>query len=51
MVKTRRSLVRKLENHVEANHPYEVPEVLGLPVLTGNKAYLQWLADETKARP
>lgn len=50
IVKTRRSLLARLEKHVHANHPYEVPEVISLPVLTGNKAYLQWLADETRAR-
>ncbi len=31
---------------VEA-HPYEVPEVLVLPVEGGNMAYLNWVAEQT----
>jgi len=28
-------------------HPYQVPEVLALPVLAGNPAYLDWMAEST----
>ena len=28
-------------------HPYEVPEVLVLPVEGGNMAYLNWVAEQT----
>jgi periplasmic divalent cation tolerance protein len=27
-------------------HPYEVPEILAVPVIAGNKAYLAWMEDE-----
>ncbi len=42
-----RSLLDQLVTHVKANHPYDTPEVLALPVLGGSPAYLQWLADST----
>jgi len=32
-------------------HPYQVPEVLALPVLAGNPAYLDWIADSTAGEP
>ena len=36
--------VRLTQALVEA-HPYEVPEVLVLPVEGGNRAYLRWVAE------
>jgi periplasmic divalent cation tolerance protein len=32
-------------------HPYEVPELLALPVAGGNQPYLDWLNDETRSGP
>jgi len=52
VAKTRRSLLRKLTRYVQENHPYAIPEVLALPVLGGNPAYLGWLGESTgSARP
>jgi periplasmic divalent cation tolerance protein len=36
----------ELENEVKRIHPYEVPEILALPVTEGNSSYLNWLKDE-----
>jgi periplasmic divalent cation tolerance protein len=33
---------------VLALHPYEVPEVIALPVEAGSARYLAWIADETR---
>ena len=32
-------------------HPYEVPELLSLPVEKGNPAYLDWVRAETRHDP
>jgi len=32
---------------VKDNNPYEVPEILALHILTGNKDYLDWIEAET----
>jgi len=32
-------------------HPYQVPEVLALPVLAGNPAYLDWISESTAGEP
>ncbi len=45
-VKTQRRLYDRVEQAIRAAHPYEVPEILALPVAAGSAAYLQWLGDE-----
>jgi periplasmic divalent cation tolerance protein len=32
---------------VAREHPYDVPDVIVTPILTGNPAYLQWIADQS----
>lgn len=34
-----------LETAIKKLHPYEVPEILALPVATGFPAYLNWMAE------
>lgn len=29
------------------NHPYEVPEIIALPILMGYQGYLDWIEEET----
>jgi periplasmic divalent cation tolerance protein len=36
-----------LESLVKQNHPYETPEIIALPVSTGNQDYLEWIKAET----
>lgn len=43
---TRQRLPALLERAAEL-HPYDVPEVLALPVEAGHVPYLRWVADET----
>lgn len=50
IAKTRAALVEDLIARVRAIHSYQVPCVLSLPVETGNKEYLTWLADEARPR-
>jgi periplasmic divalent cation tolerance protein len=40
---TRASLVERIVARADAEHPYDVPCVLALPVLGGNPAYLDWV--------
>jgi periplasmic divalent cation tolerance protein len=46
---TRQSLVPAIIERVRAEHSYDVPCVLALPVLSGNPDYLAWVIDETIA--
>ncbi|BFU47188.1 divalent-cation tolerance protein CutA [Krasilnikovia sp. MM14-A1004] len=36
-----------LERHIREHHGYEVPEIVLLPILAGNPAYLSWISEET----
>ena len=39
-----------LENLIRQHHPYDVPEIVALPVTHGLPAYLNWVAAETLQR-
>ncbi|MDI1461059.1 divalent-cation tolerance protein CutA [Catellatospora sp. KI3] len=39
-----------LEQHIRDNHSYDVPEIVLLPILAGNPAYLSWVGEETAPR-
>lgn len=43
VIKSRRRLWDKIVREVKAGHPYEVPEIIALPIQAGDKAYLNWL--------
>ena len=45
ILKTERRLLPELKLRLEALHPYQVPELLALPVEDGLPPYLAWIAD------
>ena len=45
---TRASLVPAIIARADAEHPYDVPCVIALPILDGNPAYLSWILDSTE---
>ncbi len=47
LAKTRAGQYDRLESLVKENHPYSVPEILALPIWTGNREYLDWIKAET----
>jgi len=47
VVKSREELYEKLEKAIRDVHPYEVPEILAMPVVKGSPDYLRWLDRET----
>jgi periplasmic divalent cation tolerance protein len=48
IIKTRRRLADAVIRALKAEHPYEVPEIIVLPVIEGNTPYLEWVHGETK---
>lgn len=48
LIKSRRYLFAKIEAAIKKAHPYEVPEILAVPVVAGSEAYLDWLAHEVR---
>ena len=49
LIKTRADLVEAVVEAVEEIHPYDVPEVITMPVIGGSKAYLNWLGTSVLA--
>jgi periplasmic divalent cation tolerance protein len=43
IIKTSRALFPALEAEMERLHPYELPELLALPVVAGARNYLNWM--------
>ena len=43
LLKTTTARLAELEKLIVANHPYDTPEFLVLPLDRGNKRYLNWL--------
>ena len=48
LIKTTEARYAALERAIRANHPYELPEVIAVPIERGLPAYLEWLAAETR---
>ena len=46
IIKTTASAYPALEKALRELHPYEVPEIIALPVETGSAAYLAWVVEQ-----
>ena len=42
--KTTKAKLKALEKLIIANHPYDTPEFLVVPIIAGNKRYLDWVS-------
>jgi periplasmic divalent cation tolerance protein len=47
VVKTRAERYSDVETAIRAQHPYELPEILAVPVVQGLARYMEWITDET----
>lgn len=47
LIKTTAGRYAELESTLRALHPYELPEIIAVPVLRGLPGYLDWVAGET----
>ena len=48
ILKTPADRLAAARERLVALHPYDVPEVVALPVVDGHHPYLQWVADSTR---
>jgi periplasmic divalent cation tolerance protein len=51
LIKTRASLLSRLERRVIELHSYEIPDVLAIAPSGGSAAYLGWLLESTAPKP
>src|SRR4051812_15668594 len=49
LVKTTSERYAELERAIRGAHPYELPEIVAVPIERGLPEYLQWLSAETKS--
>jgi len=47
IIKTGADSVDRLINRLRELHPYEVPEIIALPIEAGLPAYLDWVREQT----
>lgn len=47
IIKTRNALLSEVVSLVKELHSYTIPEIIALPVVGGNPAYLEWIDKET----
>jgi periplasmic divalent cation tolerance protein len=48
LIKTTEARFEALRARLVELHPYELPEVIGVPIKAGHPAYLEWLAASVK---
>jgi periplasmic divalent cation tolerance protein len=50
LIKTSRAAYPQLESALRKLHPYELPEIIALPVSAGLPEYLNWVVQETSSK-
>lgn len=50
LIKTRQSRYADVEAAIKASHPYEVPEIIAIPIAAGYAPYLRWIDEETEPK-
>ena len=48
LIKTTAERYPALEQAIRELHPYELPEIVAVPIREGLSGYLQWVAAETQ---
>ncbi|MEQ1772514.1 MAG: divalent-cation tolerance protein CutA [Burkholderiales bacterium] len=48
LIKTTGARYAALEATIRRMHPYELPEIIAVPLAQGLSGYLQWVAEETR---
>ncbi len=47
LIKTTQARYMEIEAAICKHHPYELPEIIHVPIAGGLPAYLQWVSEET----
>jgi len=45
IIKTERDKVEELSKRIKAIHPYDLPEIIVLPIVGGDDRYLAWISE------
>jgi periplasmic divalent cation tolerance protein len=47
LIKSTAAAYSRLEDCIRAHHPYELPEIIAVPIVRGLPGYLAWVGSET----
>ena len=47
LIKTTETAYSALEKTIKQQHPYEVPEIIAIPIQQGSMDYLNWIRENT----
>lgn len=47
LIKTTSEKYAEVEKTIRSHHPYELPEIIQVPIAGGLPAYLEWISKET----
>lgn len=47
MIKTKKDLFEKIKTAIKLIHPYNIPEIIALPITEASEDYLEWIGTET----
>jgi periplasmic divalent cation tolerance protein len=45
-IKTKDSLFEEIKSIIKENHPYDIPQIIEVPITNGNKEYFDWVDGE-----
>jgi periplasmic divalent cation tolerance protein len=50
-LKTTSTLSPALQERIRELHPYEIPEIIAMPIAEGDPEYLKWIAEAVNGTP
>lgn len=50
-IKTKSEKFNKIAQIIKKNHPYDLPEIISLPITQGDKKYLSWIETNISQKP
>jgi len=50
ILKSKKEVYKRLEKEILNLHPYEVPEIVVVPIISGSEGYLKWLDREVREK-
>ncbi len=45
LIKSTEENYADIEAFIQSQHPYEIPEIIAVPIIKGSKNYLEWLSE------
>ena len=48
LIKTTAARFDELQQYIVDRHPYDLPEIVALPITEGLEGYLKWVVEETR---